>query len=255
MLQLELWAAVALLLLGVAVSLCVRCHLSAAKREAQLDEQRSQLEGQPRFEVIRSHTIATRRLEKSKEPESLSIASKATDELSASHHPGYGRRDEPRYQNFLAESCLQEDTAYVEPMALDHYYNCSRLFSPPRARSPGKREKDEDSYSYENVTIGVSQGSDPDDAVDYENSMAILTWKHQQGQESPDDEPDYINTAPHCPLQRAQELQTAPGHLETALPHAVGRDTQTLCSEQGFPQVSPACCAQTTHPAPPSAPA
>ncbi|XP_005429246.1 linker for activation of T-cells family member 2 [Geospiza fortis] len=209
MLQLELWAAAALMLLGAAVSLCIRCQLSgnflfpclpATKREAQLNERRSQLESQQRFEVIRSHTIATRRLEKSKGPEDLSIASKATKELSASHHPGYGSRDEPRYQNFLAESCLQEDTAYVEPMALDHYYNCSRLFSPPRVRSPGKQEKDEDSYSYENVTIGVSQGSDPDDAVDYENSMAILAWKLQQGQapltESLDDEPDYINTAP-----------------------------------------------------------
>ncbi|XP_038014299.1 linker for activation of T-cells family member 2 [Motacilla alba alba] len=200
MLQPELWAAAALMLLGAAVSLCIRCQLSATKRETQLNEQRSQLESQQRFEVIRSHTIASRRLEKSKEPENLPIASKATEELSASHHPGYGSRDEPRYQNFLAENCLQEDPAYVEPMSLDHYYNCSRLFKPPRARSPGKPEKDEDSYSYENVTIGVSQGSDPDDAVDYENSMTILTWKRQQGQapptESLDDEPDYVNTGP-----------------------------------------------------------
>ncbi|XP_064585342.1 linker for activation of T-cells family member 2 [Zonotrichia leucophrys gambelii] len=200
MLQLELWAAVALMLLGAAVSLCIRCQHSGTKRDAQLNERRSQLESQQRFEVVRSHTIATRRLEKSKGPEDLSTASKATEELSGSHHPGYGSRDEPRYQNFLAESCLQEDTAYVEPMALDHYYNCSRLFNPPRVRAPGKQEKDEDSYSYENVTIGVSQGCDPDDAVDYENSMAILTWKLQQGQapvtESLDEEPDYINTAP-----------------------------------------------------------
>ncbi|KAM7001205.1 linker for activation of T-cells family member 2 [Passerculus sandwichensis] len=167
MLQLELWAAVALMLLGAAVSLCIRCQHSGTKREAQLSERRSH---------------------------------KATAELRASHHPGYGSRDEPRYQNFLAESCLQEDTAYVEPMALDHYYNCSRLFNPPCVRSPGKQEKDEDSYSYENVTIGGSQGCDPDDAVDYENSLAILTWKLQQGQapvtESLDEEPDYINTAP-----------------------------------------------------------
>ncbi|XP_041255507.1 linker for activation of T-cells family member 2 [Onychostruthus taczanowskii] len=200
MVQLELWAAAALMLLGAAVSLCIRCQLSATKRETQLNQQRSQLESQQRFEVIRSHTIATRRLEKSKEPENFSIASKATEELSASHHPGYGSREEPRYQNFLAENCLQEETAYVEPRSLDHYYNCSRLFSPPCAGSPGKPEKDEDSCSYENVTIGVSQGSDSDDAVDYENSMTILTWKLQQGQapltESLDDEPDYINTGP-----------------------------------------------------------
>ncbi|XP_053817323.1 linker for activation of T-cells family member 2 [Vidua chalybeata] len=193
MVQLELWAAAALMLLGAAVSLCVRCQRWATKRETQLNEQRNQFESQQRFEVIRSHTIATRRLEKSKEPEKLSIASKATEELSASHHTGYGSRDECRYQNFLAENCLQEDTAYVEPLSLDHYYNCTRFFKPPR-------EKDEDCYSYENVTIGVSQGSDSDEAVDYENSMTILTWKLQQGQapvtESLDDEPDYINTGP-----------------------------------------------------------
>ncbi|KAI1231936.1 hypothetical protein IHE44_0007578 [Lamprotornis superbus] len=163
MAQLELWAAAALMLLGVAISLCIRCQLSpATKRETQLNEQRSQLESQQRFEVVRSHTIATRRLESIKEPESLPIAR--------------------------------------EPISLDHYYNCTRLFQPPCGSSPGKREKDEDSYSYENVTIGASQRSDPDDTVDYENSMAIQTWKLQQGQasltESLDDEPDYINTCP-----------------------------------------------------------
>ncbi|XP_068889420.1 LOW QUALITY PROTEIN: linker for activation of T-cells family member 2 [Aphelocoma coerulescens] len=200
MVQPELWAAAALMLLGAALSLCLRCQLSATKRETQLHEQRSQLESQQRFEVIRSHTTATRRLEKIKEPENLSIARKATEELSASCHTGYGSRDESRYQNFLAENCLQEDAAYVEPISLDYYYNCTRFFAPPRGRCPGKQEKDEDSYSYENVTIGASQGSDPDDTVDYENSMAIHTWKLQQGQapltESPDDEPDYINAGP-----------------------------------------------------------
>ncbi|XP_032934303.1 linker for activation of T-cells family member 2 [Catharus ustulatus] len=201
MAQLELWAAAALMLLGAAVSLCIRCQLSpATKRETQLNEHGNQLEGQPRFEVIRSHTIATRRPESVKETEDLPIARKATEELTASHHPGYGSRDESRYQNFLTESCLQEENPYVEPISLDHYSNCPRLFHPPRVSSPHKQEKDEDSYSYENVTIGASQGSDPDDAVDYENSTAIQTWKLQQGQasltESLDDEPDYINTCP-----------------------------------------------------------
>ncbi|XP_072793311.1 linker for activation of T-cells family member 2 isoform X2 [Taeniopygia guttata] len=255
MVQPELWAAAALMLLGAAVSLCLRCQLSATKRETQLNERRSQLESQQRFEVIRSHTAATRRLEKSKEPEKLSIASKANEGLSASHHTGYGSRDQARYQNFLAENCLEEDTAYVEPMSLDHYYNCTRLFKPPCGRSPGKPEKDEDSYSYENVTIGVSQGSDPDEAVDYENSMTVLTWKLQQGQapvtESLDDEPDYINTDPAV-RAKAQELQSALEQLEPALLHAVG--AQSPCSEQGFPQLSPACCARTTHPAPLSPP-
>ncbi|NWW32950.1 NTAL protein, partial [Panurus biarmicus] len=131
MVQLELWAAAVLMLFGAAVSLCIRCQLSATKRETQLNERRSQLERQQRFEVIRSRTTATRRLEQIKDPENLPIARKAIEELSVSHHSGYGSRDESRYQNFLAENCLQEEAAYVEPISLDYYYNCTRFFSPP----------------------------------------------------------------------------------------------------------------------------
>ncbi|PKU30968.1 linker for activation of t-cells family member 2 [Limosa lapponica baueri] len=44
-----------------------------------------------------------------------------------------------------------------------------------------------------------------DDAVDYENSPAIHTWKLQQAEalqtESTDDEPDYVNAAP-APLSK-----------------------------------------------------
>ncbi|XP_027737880.1 linker for activation of T-cells family member 2 [Empidonax traillii] len=195
-----LGAAAALMLLGAAISLCVRCQLSATKREMRLSEHRSQLESQQRFEVIRSHSSATRRLEKTKGPENLSIARKTTEQLSASHHAGYGSRDESRYQNFLTEDYLQEDSAYVEPISLD-YNNHARFFTRPRGRFPGEPEK-EDSYSYENVIIGVSLGSDPvtDEAADYENSEAIHTWRLQQEEalraESSDEEPDYINTAP-----------------------------------------------------------
>ncbi|KAM6315899.1 linker for activation of T-cells family member 2 [Podargus strigoides] len=195
MAQLELlWVAAALMLLGAAVSLCVKCQLSGTKREKQLSERRSQLESQQRFEVIRSHSMlaTTRRLEQIKEREKLSVARKTSKELSASHHAGYGSRTESRYQNFLTEDVLQGDTAYVEPISLD-YYNCARFFTPPN-------EKEEDSHSYENVIIGVSRGSDLDDAADYENSAVIHVWKLQQTEalqaESPDDEPDYVNTAP-----------------------------------------------------------
>ncbi|KAM6239122.1 linker for activation of T-cells family member 2 [Spheniscus humboldti] len=195
MVQLELlWAAAALMLLGATVSLCIKCQLSATKREKQSSEWRSQLESQQRFEVIRSHSATTRRLEQIKEPGNLSIARKTTKELGASCRAGYGSRTESRYQNFLTEDCLRGDVAYVEPVSLD-YYNCARFFTPPN-------EKEEDSHSYQNITIGVSHGSDPDtdDAVDYENSVAIHIWKLQQAEalqtESPDDEPDYINTDP-----------------------------------------------------------
>nr|XP_021144066.1 linker for activation of T-cells family member 2 isoform X3 [Columba livia] len=193
--QLELlWAAAALMLLGAIVSLCVKCQLSATKRKKQQSERRSQFESQHGFEVIRSHSTTTRRLEQIKEPENLSIARNITKELGASRHAGYGSRTESRYQNFLTEDCLRGDTAYVEPIALD-YYNHARFFMPPN-------EKEEDSHSYQNVIIGVSHSCDlvTDDSADYENSAAIHIWKLQQAEalqtESLDDEPDYINTAP-----------------------------------------------------------
>ncbi|KAM6373120.1 linker for activation of T-cells family member 2 [Pluvialis apricaria] len=193
MAQLELlWAAAALMLLGAAVSLCVKCQLSGTKREKQPSERRSRLESQQRFEVIRSRSTTTQRLEQIKKTENLSIARKTTEEFGASHRAGYGSGTEPRYQNFLTEDCLRGDAAYVEPISLD-YYNCVRFFTPPN-------EKEEDSHSYQNVLVGVSHVSDLDDAVDYENSTAIHIWKVQHAEalqtESPDDEPDYVNAAP-----------------------------------------------------------
>ncbi|XP_064892578.1 linker for activation of T-cells family member 2 isoform X2 [Columba livia] len=233
--QLELlWAAAALMLLGAIVSLCVKCQLSATKRKKQQSERRSQFESQHGFEVIRSHSTTTRRLEQIKEPENLSIARNITKELGASRHAGYALQPCPpalskalsgsRAADAAAfggsvikcllslslsltwpsafpqgagpspEDCLRGDTAYVEPIALD-YYNHARFFTPPN-------EKEEDSHSYQNVIIGVSHSCDlvTDDSADYENSAAIHIWKLQQAEalqtESLDDEPDYINTAP-----------------------------------------------------------
>ncbi|XP_062448825.1 linker for activation of T-cells family member 2-like [Rhea pennata] len=90
----------------------------------------------------------------------------------------------------LAEDCLQEDAAYVDPISFD-YYNCVKFLTPPN-------EEEEDSYSYQNVIIGTSHSSDSvtDDTGDYENSAAIHIWKLQQVEESQDDEPDYVNTDP-----------------------------------------------------------
>ncbi|NXQ91298.1 NTAL protein, partial [Nyctibius grandis] len=131
MAQLELlWVAAVLMVLGAAVSLCVKCQLSGTKREKQPSERRSQLESQQRFEVIRSHSTITRRLEQIKEPENLSIARKTTEELGTSRHAGYGSRTESRYQNFLTEEHLRGDAAYVEPISMD-YYSCARFFTPP----------------------------------------------------------------------------------------------------------------------------
>ncbi|XP_021271756.1 linker for activation of T-cells family member 2 isoform X2 [Numida meleagris] len=184
-----LWAAAALMLLGVAVSACVRCQLYATKRGKKDSDQRSQLEHPQRFEVIRSCSAVTRRLERTKEPENL--ARKAPEELSTSCHVGIESSAEPRYQNFMTEDCLRGDAAYVEPVSLG-YYSHARFFSPP---------KDEDSHSYQNVIIGVPCSSELDDAEDYENSAAIEVWKVQQAKatlyaESQDEEPDYVNTDP-----------------------------------------------------------
>ncbi|XP_054022963.1 linker for activation of T-cells family member 2 [Dryobates pubescens] len=182
MAQMELlWAAAVLMLLGAAISLCVKCQLSASKREKQLSKQRSQLESQRRFEVIRNHSRS---------------------------------KTKTRYQNFLTEDRLQGDAVYVEPISLD-YYNYARFFTPPYEKEEDSHsyqnviigvsrgsdpEKEEDSHSYQNVIIGVSRGSDPDDAEDYKNSTAIHMWKLQQAKalraESSDEEPDYVNTAP-----------------------------------------------------------
>uniref|UniRef100_A0A803YCC8 Linker for activation of T cells family member 2 n=1 Tax=Meleagris gallopavo TaxID=9103 RepID=A0A803YCC8_MELGA len=170
-----LWAAAALMLLGVAVSACVRCQLYATKRGKD-SNQGSQMEHPQGFEVIRSYSAVTQRPERIKKPKNL--ARKAPEELSTSCHIDF-------------EYCLHGDAAYVEPIPLD-YYGHNRFFSPPN---------DEDSHSYQNVLIKDPCCSEMDDAEDYENSTAIEVWKVQQAEatlyaESKDEEPDYVNTDP-----------------------------------------------------------
>ncbi|XP_040388939.1 linker for activation of T-cells family member 2 isoform X5 [Cygnus olor] len=194
MAQLELlWVAAALMLLGAAVSACVRCQLSGTKREKKQSKQTSQLGNQQSFEVIRSHSTVTRRLDQIKEPENFTITRKAHEELGASRPLGIESRTEPRYQNFLTEDYLCEDAAYVEPISVD-FYEHAKCFTSPNA-------KEEDSHSYQNVFIGDTCGSGLDDVDDYENSTAIHAWKIEQSAaalyiESQDEEPDYVNTDP-----------------------------------------------------------
>ncbi|XP_035199206.1 linker for activation of T-cells family member 2 isoform X2 [Oxyura jamaicensis] len=199
MAQLELlWAAAALMLLGAAVSACVRCQLSATKREKKQSKQTSQLGSQQSFEVIRSHSMlaVTRRLDQIKEPENFTITRKAHEELGASCPLGFESRTEPRYQNFLTEDYVCEDAAYVEPISVD-FYEHAKCFTSPYA-------KEEDSHSYQNVFIGDACGSELDDVDDYENSSAIHAWKIEQTSalyiESQDEEPDYVNTDPASDL-------------------------------------------------------
>ncbi|XP_068512092.1 linker for activation of T-cells family member 2 isoform X1 [Anas acuta] len=196
MAQLELlWAAAALMLLGAAVSACVRCQLSGTKREKKQNKQTNQLGSQQTFEVIRSHSMlaVTRRLDQIKEPENFTITRKAHEELGASRPFGIDSRTEPRYQNFLTEDYVCEDAAYVEPIPVD-FYEHAKCFTSPKA-------KEEDSHSYQNVFIGDTCGSGLDDVDDYENSPAIHAWKSEQSAaalyiDSQDEEPDYVNTNP-----------------------------------------------------------
>ncbi|XP_067165683.1 linker for activation of T-cells family member 2 [Apteryx mantelli] len=200
-----LWAAAWLMLLGAAVGVCVRCQLSATKREKQQSGRRSQLENQQRFEVIRSRsTLATtRRLEQTKEPENLPVTRKTNEELSTARRIGSGSRAESRYQNFLKEDCLQGDATYVDPISFD-YYNCVKFLTPPN-------EKEEESSSYQNVIVGASHSSDlvTDDTGDYENSTTIHIWKLKQVEESQDDEPDYVNTDPASGLAPLSKQSTS----------------------------------------------
>ncbi|XP_040388936.1 linker for activation of T-cells family member 2 isoform X2 [Cygnus olor] len=153
---------------------------------------RDPLGNQQSFEVIRSHSTVTRRLDQIKEPENFTITRKAHEELGASRPLGIESRTEPRYQNFLTEDYLCEDAAYVEPISVD-FYEHAKCFTSPNA-------KEEDSHSYQNVFIGDTCGSGLDDVDDYENSTAIHAWKIEQSAalyiESQDEEPDYVNTDP-----------------------------------------------------------
>nr|XP_014435526.1 linker for activation of T-cells family member 2 isoform X2 [Pelodiscus sinensis] len=52
----------------------------------------------------------------------------------------------------------------------------------------------DDSCSYENMVIGASNSLESDDTEDYENSAAFKTWQQSHVSESPDDDPDYVNS-------------------------------------------------------------
>ncbi|KAM8797343.1 linker for activation of T-cells family member 2 [Eudromia elegans] len=170
-----LWAAAALLLLGAAAGACVRCRLRGARREERRSERRTRLGNPQSFEVIRSRSVlaTTRRLEQNKEWENSPVPRKSNEELGAARRVGSEARAESRYQNFLKEDQLHEEAAYVDPISWD-YYN---WMNPVSAH-----EKEEDSYSYQNVIVGarLSSSSVTDDTGDYENSTAIHIWTLQQ---------------------------------------------------------------------------
>ncbi|XP_025905934.1 linker for activation of T-cells family member 2 [Nothoprocta perdicaria] len=197
-----LWAAASLMLLGAAVGVCVRCQLWASKREKQQSERRRELENQRSFEVIRSRSmLTTRRLEQNKASENSPVTRKSNEELGTTRRVGSEDRAESRYQNFLKEDQLHEEAAYIDPISWD-YYN----WMNPGSLHGGREE---DSFSYQNVVVGACLGSSSvtDDAGDYENSTAIRIWTLQQ--ESPDEEPDYVNTDPASGLASLPEQSTS----------------------------------------------
>ncbi|XP_067393987.1 linker for activation of T-cells family member 2-like [Emydura macquarii macquarii] len=96
-----------------------------------------------------------------------------------------GDSAEVRYQNFMREDHQDLEATYVDPIATD-YYNCGKFLRPPNEES--------EFSSYQNIVVGAPNSSESDDVEDYENSAAIKIWKHSKMSESPDDDPDYVNS-------------------------------------------------------------
>ncbi|XP_075760423.1 linker for activation of T-cells family member 2 isoform X2 [Pelodiscus sinensis] len=173
----------------------------ATKRDKKLSKHRSRHENQQGFEVIRSYSMTTTRQDQMEWPENILLTRKTSKDLQATSTEG--DNGEPRYQNFMRgalavhlpshlhavpaircpEDSQELDAAYVSPIATD-YYNCGKFLRPPN----------DDSCSYENMVIGASNSLESDDTEDYENSAAFKTWQQSHVSESPDDDPDYVNS-------------------------------------------------------------
>ncbi|XP_033028502.1 linker for activation of T-cells family member 2-like isoform X2 [Lacerta agilis] len=109
-------------------------------------------------------------------------------------HPALASRlqacPEPRYQNIEKVLQVEQDPAYVKPIAADIYYNCGSFL---------RQSSGDDTYSYQNVAgPSRSSGLVLADVDVYENSTTIQIWKHSQIADSDDDESDYINSDPNC---------------------------------------------------------
>nr|XP_025033769.1 linker for activation of T-cells family member 2 isoform X1 [Pelodiscus sinensis] len=162
----------------------------ATKRDKKLSKHRSRHENQQGFEVIRSYSMTTTRQDQMEWPENILLTRKTSKDLQATSTEG--DNGEPRYQNFMREDSQELDAAYVSPIATD-YYNCGKFLRPPNVTRHSRVEPD-DSCSYENMVIGASNSLESDDTEDYENSAAFKTWQQSHVSESPDDDPDYVNS-------------------------------------------------------------
>ncbi|XP_077775376.1 linker for activation of T-cells family member 2 isoform X1 [Podarcis muralis] len=142
---------------------------------------------QQRFEAVRSHSMSRHDCPK--------IPCDMPGQSTRSKHPPLPSHlqacPEPRYQNIEKVLQMEQDPAYVKPIAADIYYNCGSFV---------RQSSDDDTYSYQNVAgPSRSSGLVLADVDVYENSTTIHIWKHSQiAEDSDDDESDYINSHPNC---------------------------------------------------------
>ncbi|XP_036682125.1 linker for activation of T-cells family member 2 isoform X3 [Balaenoptera musculus] len=181
-----LWpgAALLLLLLGAAASLCVRCSRPGAKRSEKIYEQRSREENQQNFAVARTYTLV-------REAWPGPLVDTASNAASA-------RKD----KLLQFSPSLEDSSSSRHPFATD-YFDCGRFQKPP--------EDDDDTNSYENVLICEPKKTESGDdgSEDYQNSAYIRQWRESRRVVepvpreappspvgSPDEdggEPDYVN--------------------------------------------------------------
>ncbi|XP_012597671.2 linker for activation of T-cells family member 2 isoform X2 [Microcebus murinus] len=192
-----LWPGVALLLLGVAASLCVRCSRPGAKRSEKIYEQRSLQESRQSFAVAQTYSLVGH-------PwpgplvDTVSDAAHTRKEKLLQFSPDLEDPASCRYQNFRKGSRHGSDTGYIDPIARCYY---------DRERFPKPSEDDDDTNSYENVLICKPRTSDNEECEDYQNSASIRQWRESRravehvwreappspGSPEEDGEPDYVN--------------------------------------------------------------
>uniref|UniRef100_A0A8C5XUI9 Linker for activation of T cells family member 2 n=1 Tax=Microcebus murinus TaxID=30608 RepID=A0A8C5XUI9_MICMU len=201
-----LWPGVALLLLGVAASLCVRCSRPGAKRSEKIYEQRSLGLGWPGWPGGPADTPLPFAVVGHPWPGPL--VDTVSDKL-LQFSPDLEDPASCRYQNFRKGSRHGSDTGYIDPIARCYY---------DRERFPKPSEDDDDTNSYENVLIckprtsgeaaqlGPKEGSrrhsslalgtgrwppllqslslcssaDNEECEDYQNSASIRQWRESR---------------------------------------------------------------------------
>ncbi|XP_045399100.1 linker for activation of T-cells family member 2 isoform X2 [Lemur catta] len=192
-----LWPGVALLLLGLAASLCVRCSRPGAKRSEKIYQQRSQQESRQSFAVAQTYSLVGHPWPGPLGDTACDVAHTRKDKL-LQFSPGLEEPASPRYQNFSKGSRHGSDAGYIDPIA-GHCYSWEQ--------SPKPSEDDEDTNSYENVLICKPRASDNEECEDYQNSASIRQWRESRravehgwreappspGSPDEDGEPDYVN--------------------------------------------------------------